>query len=608
MLERFYLKHWSVRWRTQLMVVAQVGLTVVGFVVLYLGLTNISDLMSQQKRLVSAQQVVLEEQNNRFAQQRNELSAQQAAITAQAASLDLEKAVLQVYQTYPQFLFWRLASTSSLADSDIRNGNDAQANLVSTVEVIQAIDEELADAIELFLLDLDDFNTKVSQAIDAFKNEDNGRGRSLVSASQNSVISMTSMLEVVVYVADEVLLEASDAVNASLESLVLSVDAVENTGQEMTASVAEIAKSNSLTDNVVRASQNQVVILLIVIAVLSILVGLLMSHSIIAPLTRLQKRIEEIDRNTDLTLRADDQRRDDIGRIGTSVNSMLSNFKLLIDDVRKGAHDIALETDTQANSNQQVRSSLDNLNTEVDSVATAITEMTSTVVGINTITTQAAEGANSGTELCQKSSEQVSNSSTQIVGLNEKLSDASARLSQLATQTDQIYAVVDVIQGVSEQTNLLALNAAIEAARAGDQGRGFAVVADEVRTLAQRTEQSSGEIKVMVEQFAKEVNDTVVSVESAKDSAVSTKTFSDSAQDAISSLLLQMQEIQEMNMQISQSTQEQTEATSAIDGSVSRISDLLASIAEKAGSMSEAMSRLSQSTLHLEDQSNRFKT
>ncbi|WP_196160375.1 methyl-accepting chemotaxis protein [Reinekea sp. G2M2-21] len=607
MWEKIQLKHLSVRWRTQLMVLLQVGLTIIGFTILLLGLNFVAELMSQQQKVVDQQQATLAEQTQTFEEQRAELIAQQEAIQQQANALELQKAVFEVYQIYPQFLFWRLASTSSLSDNDTRNGNDAEKNLIAAVEAIQGVDEELADAIDLFLVDLDDFSSNVGKAIEAFRNDDDQRGRSLVSATQNNVISMTSMLEVLLFVTDEVVVDAGTLVNESLASLEASVAAVEASGQAMSQSVQQVSTSNQRTVVEVQSRQRQVILVLVVISVVSVLVGMLLSRSIVNPLYRLKRKIEDIDQQSDLTLQADDSRHDDIGSIASSVNSMLASFRVMVEEVRTGASVISGETDVQTGNNRQVRDALSNLNVEVDSVATAINEMTATVLGINDITSSAADAANDGTQLCQQSQQQLGQSSERITELNAKLADASARLSQLVVQTEKIYAVVDVIQGISEQTNLLALNAAIEAARAGEQGRGFAVVADEVRTLAQRTDQSTAEIKVMVEQFAKEVSTTVEAVENANGSAVSAQQNSDSAFDFIVQLLTSMQNIQQMNAQISQSTQEQTEATAAIDSSVTRISELLAGIAEKASQMSDAMLRLNESTQSLEDKSGQFK-
>ncbi|MBU2862871.1 methyl-accepting chemotaxis protein [Reinekea forsetii] len=608
MLQSLNMKHWSVRWRTQFMVLFQVGLTLLGFAALLSGLSYISDLMDKQKTIVDQQQVTLSEQNQRFQEQRVELTNQQNAIKTQQAALDLQSAVLQVYQVYPKFLFWRLASTSSLSNDDIKNGDAAEKELIEAVKVIQEVDEELGESIDLFLLDLSDFNDSVTRAIEAFRNEENRYGRSIVSASQNQVITMTSVLEVSIYIANEVVEEAQAVVNESLGALETSVAAVEQSGRDIADSVNQVVQSNRDTVAEVQSRESQVMIILLVITVLSILVGVLLSRSIINPLNQLRGKIEAISQHADLTIVMDESRRDDIGIISHSINSMLESFRDMVDSVRTSASSIASETDTQTHNNQEVRDALANLNVEVDSVATAINEMTASVSGINSITSSAASAASEGNALCESSEQQVQHSSEQVMALNDQLTQASRRLSELATKTEQIYSVVDAIQGISEQTNLLALNAAIEAARAGEQGRGFAVVADEVRTLAQRTDQSTAEIKVMVEEFTKEVQTTVEAVNNASSSAEAARSFSDSARSSIDSLHHSMVDIQQMNEQISQSTQEQTDATSAIDASVSKISMLLVDIADKANLTAEAMVRLNQSTLALEDQSQQFKS
>ena len=88
-------------------------------------------------------------------------------------------------------------------------------------------------------------------------------------------------------------------------------------------------------------------------------------------------------------------------------------------------------------------------------------------------------------------------------GLAAQVEQAAGRtqtlVGEIARMAQEIDTMTAGIEDVSFRTNLLALNAAVEAARAGEKGAGFAVVADEVRQLAQVTNRSAKDIRIIAD-------------------------------------------------------------------------------------------------------------
>lgn len=159
--------------------------------------------------------------------------------------------------------------------------------------------------------------------------------------------------------------------------------------------------------------------------------------------------------------------------------------------------------------------------------ATAMEEMTSTVIEVARNASQAAEMAKLSKEKATEGAHIVTDSVTSIQNVRENSNALKEDMLALVQHTQAISEIMAVISDIADQTNMLALNAAIEAARAGDAGRGFAVVADEVRNLAEKTMASTSNvsrvissIQTSVDKSMKQLDATVINVEASTEHAV----------------------------------------------------------------------------------------
>jgi len=137
--------------------------------------------------------------------------------------------------------------------------------------------------------------------------------------------------------------------------------------------------------------------------------------------------------------------------------------------------------------------------------------------------------------------------------------DAVEAMDGINESSRKIADIIGVIDDIAFQTNLLALNASVEAARAGEQGRGFAVVASEVRNLAGRSATAAKEIKDLIEDSVKRVEN------GAKLVNESGRTLTD--------IVSQVKKVTDIVSEISSASQEQSEGISMVNTAITNLDE-----------------------------------
>jgi methyl-accepting chemotaxis protein len=294
----------------------------------------------------------------------------------------------------------------------------------------------------------------------------------------------------------------------------------------------------------------------------------------------------------DLTINVNAKSHKDI--LGTAFSRMVGNLEEVVRNLTDNTTQLVSAATEISSASEQMAAGAKQQTGQTSQAATAVEEMTSTIMESSKNSGEASELAKSAAESSTQGSQVVSDTISGMNRISQVVQESADTIQKLAQSADQIGEIISVIDDIADQTNLLALNAAIEAARAGEQGRGFAVVADEVRKLAERTGKATKEIADMIKGIQSDTTGAVSSMEQGIKEVESGKELADKAGNSLNEILQQSQSVMDMIQQIATASEEQSAASEEISRSVANISSVTkenAAGAEQSASAAEQLNR-----------------